>query len=121
VEVVEHDFFQLLVDFLLFAEDDIPFALDGLGLQLGVLQDVGEDVDGFRDVGVEGFGVVNGVFSLQDTSVRYWMRLGGLSTEVYALRWPPMFSISSSSWCWVRRPVPWQSFSSCFVSASFSS
>ena len=55
----------MLVDFFLFAQDDVPFAFDGLGLELRVLQDVREDVDGFRDVGVEGFCVVDGVFSLQ--------------------------------------------------------
>lgn len=64
VQVVEDDFLELLVDLFLFAENDITFALDGLVLQLGVLEDIGENVDGGGDVIVEGLGVVDGVFAL---------------------------------------------------------
>lgn len=64
VQVVEDDFLQLLVDLLLFAKDDGTFALDGALVELGVLQDIGKDVDGLGDVGVEGLGVVDGAFSL---------------------------------------------------------
>jgi hypothetical protein len=71
VEVVEDDFLELLVNLLLFAEDDVALALDGLGLELGVLQNIGENVDSCGDVGVEGLGVVDGVFSLWDPSVRF--------------------------------------------------
>jgi hypothetical protein len=64
VEVVEDDFLELLVNLLLLAKYDVPLALDGRGLELGVLQNVGEDVDRLRHVTVEGLGVVDGVFAL---------------------------------------------------------
>jgi hypothetical protein len=64
VQVVEDDFLHLLVHLFLFAEDDVALALDGLGVELRVLQDVGEDVDGSGDVVVERLGVVDGVFAL---------------------------------------------------------
>jgi hypothetical protein len=62
--VVEHNLLELLVDLFLLAENDITLALDGLGLELGVLEDIGEDVDGGGDVVVERLGVVDGVFAL---------------------------------------------------------
>ena len=64
VEVVEDNLLELLVDLLLLTEDDVALALDGSGLQLGVLKDVGEDVDGLGDIVVEGLGVVDGVLAL---------------------------------------------------------
>ena len=64
VQVVEDDLLQLLVNLLLLAQDHVALALDGTGLQLRVLQDVGEDVDGLGDIVVEGLGVVDGVFPL---------------------------------------------------------
>lgn len=64
VKVVEDDLLELLVNLLLFAENNITLALNGLGLELGVLEDVGEDVDGSGDVIVEGLGVVDGVLAL---------------------------------------------------------
>ena len=70
VKVVKDDLLELLVDLLLLAEDDITLALDGLGLELGVLEDIGEDVDGGGDVVVEGLGVVDGVLALVGLIVR---------------------------------------------------
>lgn len=61
-----------------------------------MLEDIGQDVNGGRDVGVEGFGVVDSVFALLCVSTDCSHRAMA-HTEVYALRWPPMFSISSSS------------------------
>jgi hypothetical protein len=66
VQVVEDDLLELLVDLLLLAEDDVALALDGGVLELGVLEDVGEDVDGGGDVVVEGLCVVDGVFALAE-------------------------------------------------------
>jgi hypothetical protein len=62
--VVENNLLELLVDLFLLAENDITLALDGLGLELGVLEDIGEDVDGGGDVVVEGLGVVDGILAL---------------------------------------------------------
>jgi hypothetical protein len=62
--VVENNLLELLVHLFLFAEDDITLALDGLGLELGVLEDIREDVDGGGDIVVEGLGVVDGVLAL---------------------------------------------------------
>lgn len=64
VEVVENDLLKLLVNLLLLTQDHITFTLNGAGLELRVLKDVSEDVDGLGNVGVEGLGVVDGVFSL---------------------------------------------------------
>lgn len=64
VQVVEDDLLHLLLDLLGLAEDDIALALDGRLLELGVLQDIGEDVNALGDVRVEGLGEVDGVLAL---------------------------------------------------------
>lgn len=65
VEVVEDNLLELLVNLLLLTQDHIPLTLNGTGLQLRVLENVCEDVDGLRDVAVERLGIVDGVFSLR--------------------------------------------------------
>jgi hypothetical protein len=62
--VVEDNLLELLVNLLLLAKNDVALALDGLGVELGVLENVGKDVDGVGDVRVEGLGVVDGVLAL---------------------------------------------------------
>jgi hypothetical protein len=64
VQVVEDDLLELLVNLLLLAQDHVTLTLNSTGLELGVLKDIGEDVDGLGDVVVEGFGVVDGVLTL---------------------------------------------------------
>jgi hypothetical protein len=64
VEVVEDNLLELLVNLLLLAQDNITLTLNGSGLELGVLEDIGEDVDGLGDIVVEGLGVVDGVLAL---------------------------------------------------------
>lgn len=64
VQVVEDNLLKLLVDLLLFTKDNVSLPLDGLGIELRVLQDIREDVDGGGYVVVEGLGVVDGVFAL---------------------------------------------------------
>jgi hypothetical protein len=59
MEMVKHNLLVLLVDLLLLTYDDVAFALNGAALELGVLEDVGDDVDGLRDVLAEALGVVN--------------------------------------------------------------
>lgn len=65
VKVVENNLLELLVNLLLLTQDDVPLTLNGTGLQLRVLKDVCEDVDGLGDIVVEGLRVVDGVFPLE--------------------------------------------------------
>lgn len=51
--MVKNNFLELLVDLLLFTEDNITFTLNSLLVELGVLEDIGEDVDGLGNVGIE--------------------------------------------------------------------
>lgn len=67
VEVVEDDLLELLVNLLLLAQNHITLTLDGGGLELGVLENIGEDVDGLRNIGVERLGVVDSVLTLRKT------------------------------------------------------
>ena len=53
MEMIEDNLFDLLVNLFLLSKDDVSFALDRLRLELGILKDIGENVDGFGDVGVE--------------------------------------------------------------------
>lgn len=64
VKVVEDNLLELLVNLLLLAQDHITLTLNGTSLELGVLKDIGEDVDGLGDIVVKGLGVVDGVFPL---------------------------------------------------------
>jgi hypothetical protein len=64
VQVVEDDLLELFVNLLLLAKNDVALTLDGLGLELGVLENVGEDVDRVGHVRVERLGVVDGVLAL---------------------------------------------------------
>jgi hypothetical protein len=64
VKVVEDNLLKLLLNLLRLAEDDVSFALDGSLLKLGVLKDVGEDIDGLGNVGVEGFSEVDCLLAL---------------------------------------------------------
>lgn len=64
MQVVEDDLFNLLFNFLGLTKDDITLALDGRLLELRVLQNIGQDVDALRNIGVEGLGKVDGVLTL---------------------------------------------------------
>ena len=64
MEMIKDDFLELPVDFLLFTDNDVSFSLNGIVFELGVLDDVGKDLDGLGGVILEGFGVVDGVFAL---------------------------------------------------------
>lgn len=65
VKVVKNHLLELLVNLLLLTENHITLTLDGGGLQLGVLEDIGKNVDSLGNVGVEGLGVVYGVLTLR--------------------------------------------------------
>ena len=105
--MIKHDLFKLLIDLLLFPQDYITLSLNGLGLEFRVLQDIGEYVDCSRDIGVKGLGIVDGVFTLYVNVSACFTRGREKITEVYAFKWPPMFSISSSNCCCVRFLVPY--------------
>lgn len=64
VQVVEDNLLNLLLDLLGLSENDVALALDGGLLELGVLQNIGQDVDGLGNIGVEGLGKVDGVLAL---------------------------------------------------------
>lgn len=64
VQVVKDNLLDLLLDLLGLAEDDVALALDGGLLELGVLENIGQDVDTLGNVGVEGLGEVDGVLAL---------------------------------------------------------
>lgn len=80
VEVVENNFLAILsqyrltidvsteipnlLDFLGFPENDITLTLNGRSLELGVLENIGKDIDSLGDIGVEGLGIVDSVFPL---------------------------------------------------------
>jgi hypothetical protein len=64
VKVVKDDLLHLLIDLLLLPEDDITLAFHSGLFQLGVLENIGEDVDGLGNIRVEGLGVVDGVLAL---------------------------------------------------------
>lgn len=66
MQMVEDNLLYLLLNFLGFAQNDIALALNGGLLELGVLQDIGQDIDAPRNVGVEGLGEVDGVFALSN-------------------------------------------------------
>ena len=63
VQVVKDDLLLELVNLLLFTEDHIALALNGRVFELGVLENVGDDVNGLVDVLAESFGIVDGLLS----------------------------------------------------------
>lgn len=68
VKVVENNLLELLVNLLGLAEDNVALALNGALVELGVLENVGEDVDGCWNISVEGLGVVDGGLALYGIS-----------------------------------------------------
>ena len=64
VKVIKDNLLELLLNLLSLAEDDITFPLNGGGIELGVLEDVLQDVDALGHVLVQGLGEVDGVLAL---------------------------------------------------------
>lgn len=79
MEMIKQDLLVLLVHLLLLAQNDIAFALDGAAFELRVLEDVGDDVDGLRDVLAEALGVVDRLLA---RSVRIEVRAEVLHLEL---------------------------------------
>jgi len=65
VKVVENNLLELLLNLLGLAEDHIALTLDGGLLELGVLENVLEDIDALGNVLVQGLGEVDGVLALR--------------------------------------------------------
>lgn len=61
--MVEHNFFKLFINLLLFAEDDVTFALNSTILEFRVLQNIADDVNSCGDVLAEALGVIDGLFA----------------------------------------------------------
>ena len=69
VQVVKDDLLDLLLNLLGLPQDDVALTLDGRLLKLGVLEDVGQDVDELGNVRVEGLGEIDGVLALKILSI----------------------------------------------------
>lgn len=69
VQVVKDNLLNLLLNLLRLSENDVALALDSRLLELGVLQDIGQNIDGLGDIGVEGLGEVDGVLTLKKVLV----------------------------------------------------
>jgi hypothetical protein len=61
MEMVKFDLLVLFVDLLLLVYYDVALALDCAAFELGVLEDVRDDVDGLRDILAEALGIVDGL------------------------------------------------------------
>ena len=86
VEVIEDDLLNLLLNLLGLSEDDIALPLDSLLLELGVLENILEDVDGLGHVLVQRLREVDGVLALfvdlASVSDHGPQHISGLRTEV---------------------------------------
>jgi hypothetical protein len=65
VEVIENNLLDLLLNLLGLSEDNVALTLDGGLLELGVLENIGENVDALRNIRVESLGEVDGVLALE--------------------------------------------------------
>jgi len=61
--VIENDLFVLLVDFLLLPQNDVSLPLNRTALELGVLKDVRNDVNGLRHILAEALGIIDSLLS----------------------------------------------------------
>lgn len=91
--MIENNLLNLLLNLLRLAQDDIALTLNGGLLKLGVLQNVGQDVDALGHIGVEGLGKIYGVLALQAVLDPFHSHSGCLPeervsmlTDVYAFR-----------------------------------
>lgn len=65
VEVIENNLLDLLLNLLGLSEDNVALTLDGGLLELGVLENIGENVDTLGNIRVESLGEVDGVLALE--------------------------------------------------------
>ena len=64
MEMIKDDLLELFVNLLLLAKNNIPLPFNGSLLQFRVLQNIGKDFDRLLNIVLEGFGIVNGIFTL---------------------------------------------------------
>lgn len=64
VQMVEDNLIQLLLDLLGFPEDNVTLPFDSTGVEFGVLEDIGEDIDALGDIGVESSREIDSVLTL---------------------------------------------------------
>ena len=64
MQVVENDLIQLLLNLLGLSKNDVALTFDGLGFELRVLQNIGENIDGLWYIGVESPREVDGALTL---------------------------------------------------------
>lgn len=64
MKMIENDFLQLLINLFGLSQDNIALSLNCLWFEFRIRQDIGKDVDGGRDIGIEGFGVIYCVLTL---------------------------------------------------------
>jgi hypothetical protein len=64
VEVIKNNLLNLLLNLLGLSENNVALTLDGGLLELGVLENIGEDIDTLGNIRVESLGKVDGVLAL---------------------------------------------------------
>lgn len=65
--MIKDDLLDLLLDLLRLAQNNVTFPLDGGRLELGILKDIGKNVDASWHILVEGLREVDGVLTLFQT------------------------------------------------------
>jgi len=63
MKMIEYDLFKLLVNLLLFSKDNISFPLNSCRLELRILENVGNDVHGNRNILSEALCIVHGLLA----------------------------------------------------------
>jgi hypothetical protein len=76
--MVKDNLFELFVYLFLFTQNHIALTLDGRFFQVGILENIGKDLDGFADIFLERFRIVDCILTLLKTDP-----LAAVVTEVY--------------------------------------
>ena len=60
--MIENNFLKLLINLLLLSKNDIPLPLNSRVFELGVLQNIADNVDSYWHILAEALGIVDGLF-----------------------------------------------------------
>lgn len=82
VQVVKDNLVELLLDLLGLAQNHVALPLDGRLFELGVLKNIGQDIDALGDIRVECLGKVDGIFALDNDEQSSLRRARGRLTDV---------------------------------------